>query len=274
MKRLLVLFFVACYLLLFSHCSKKDTAIVHPIAGNTRLSYGDSIFYLRNSAYSISPTQTKAGTYSAYPDNLKIDPATGAITVDVPGNDGNSQTGLWYKIKFRSAASGETDSTMILLSGLTYIDKFYQLAQNDSIISPIYNADPAKAIPSGNYDLQHSNDFAINPANGQINIRECMRRGYFTKQAGSTGWKKATIKYAINDKSGGALNSIDILLYYYHTISEVPSNVSQLMQAHQTMTLGLRTGYIPSTDGTFDSSLPSDLSLSKPRPPCVVIVGN
>lgn len=274
MKRLPVLFFVSCFLLLFSHCSKKETAIVLPVAGNARLSYGDSIFYLKTSAYTISPNQTRAGTYSAFPDNLQIDRATGAITVGITGNDGNSQTGLWYKIKFRSTASGESDSTMILLSGLTYVDKFYQLSQNESLISPIYNADPSKAIPPGNYDLQHSNDFALNPANGQINILECMRRGYFTKQAGSTGWKKATIKYAINDKSGGAINSIDILLYYYHTINEVPSNVSQLMQAHQTMTLGLRTGYIPSTDGTFDPGLPSDLSLSKPRPPCVVIVGN
>lgn len=272
MKPLLFLIFVAGGLVLLPQCSKKEASI--PVPAAERLSYGDSIFYLKNAAYLIAPSQRKAGTYTAYPDNLKIDPSTGKITVDVDGRDGNSQTGMWYKIRFQSANTAETDSAMILLSGLTYVDKFYQLSQNDSIIYPIYNADAAKAVPSGNFDLQHRNDFAINPANGQINILECMRRGYFTKQAGSTGWKVTTIKYAINDQSSGAVNRIDLVIYYYHTMSDVPSNVSRLMQAHQSMTLGLRMAPIPSTTGGIDSNLPSELSLSKPRPPCVVIVGN
>lgn len=274
MKSLLLLSLSISSLLLLTHCSKKDSTTPGPPISSARLSYGDSIFYLKNSTYTISPTTAGTGTYAAYPDNLLIDPNTGKITVAVNGNDGNSQTGLWYKIMFTSAATKETDSTFILLSGLTYVDKFYQLAQNDSIIYPIYNADPTKAIPKGNYDIQHDNTFAINPANGQINILECMRRGYFTKPADNMGWKKTTIKYAINDKSGGATNSIDIVLYYYHTLAEVPSNVSNLMQAHQSMTLGMRTTAIPSTQGKIDTNLPSDLSLSKPRPPCVVIVGN
>ncbi|HVF81842.1 MAG TPA: hypothetical protein VM884_07910 [Flavisolibacter sp.] len=165
------------------------------------------------------------------------------------------------------------DSTSILIGGITYVDRFYNLGQGDSIIRPFYNGDPLKAIPPGNYDIQHDNKFAINPANGQINIKECARRGFFDSSP-MMGWKKANIKYAINDNSHNATNSIEIVLYYYNTIADVPSNVSALMQAHQTMTLGFKTSPIPATSGAIDDNLPSDLSLSKPRPPCLVIIGH
>lgn len=275
MKRLLFASFLLSTVVVLTQCRKQDCKCDAPaLSASTKLAYGDSVFYLRNTEYTIAPLGNRKGTYSAFPDNLQMDPATGHITVGVNGNDGNSQTGMWYKIKFRSDTGAETDSTMVLLSGLTYVDAFYNLKQNDSIIYPIYNADPTKAIPPGNYDLKGDDDFAINPANGQINIKECFRRGFFTKEANGEGWKTAKIRYAINDKSNGATNSIDVVLYYYRTMDDVPSNVSALMQAHQRMTLGFATARIPSTPGRIDNNLPSDLTLSKPRPPCVVIVGN
>jgi hypothetical protein len=263
-------------ILLLTQCSKKNCC-GPDINGNQKLNYGDSIFYLKNTDYSISPLGGRTGTYTAFPDNLQIDKTTGKINVTVKGNDGESQTGLWYRIIYKSSDSKIIDSTYILLAGISYVDKFYHLNQNDSIIYPIYNGDPANAAPTGNYDLAHDDKFAINPANGQINLKECMRRGFFASggTTPNTSWKIASIKYELNDKSNRATNKIDIVVYYYHTLNEVPSNVSALMQAHQQMTLGLRTlPSIPSTTGAIDNYIPSDLSLSKPRPPCVIIVGN
>lgn len=245
-------------------------------ATDKRLSYGDSVFYLKSNDYTITPSVTPgAGSFSVFPDNLTIDKSTGAITVTQKGADGESQTGLWYKIKFKSADGAVSDSTMILISGLTYVDKFYNLAQNDSIIYPIYNGDALKAIPQGNYDLTSDSKFPINAVNGQINIKECIRQGFFSSGVMGTGWKRATVKYSINDNSRQEMNKIDLVIYYYHSMSDVPSNVSALMQAHQQMTLGMRTlPAIPSTTGAVESNLPSNLSLSKPRPPCVIIIAN
>ena len=133
----------------------------------------------------------------------------------------------------------------------------------------------ANTLPSGNYDIAHDDKFAMNAVNGKINLRECMRRGFFGSGSSNTKWKIATVKYALDDNSNRTINKIDIVIYYYHTMNDVPSNVSALMQAHQQMTLGLRTlPFIPSTIGAIDNNLPGNLSLSKPRPPCVIIVGN
>ncbi|MDB5205520.1 MAG: hypothetical protein JWR72_595 [Flavisolibacter sp.] len=275
MKKLLYLIALFFGLFNLTQCSKRDCGCITPPlnGGNLKLSYGDSIFYLKSADYVISPLKLKEGTYTTFPNNLKIDEATGKITVTVNGTDGASQTGLWYKIKYKSNTTNEEDSTNILIAGITYVDKIYNLAQGDSIIHPFYNGNPLEAIPRGNYDLQHDDEFAINPTNGQINIKESARRGFFDSNP-LMGWKKATVKYAVDDNSKSVRNSIEIVLYYYNTLADVPSNVSSLMQAHQAMTLGFKTAPIPSTFGAIDNNLPSDLSLSKPRPPCLVIIGH
>ena len=274
MKRLLCTVIVVSSLFLLTQCSKNNIGCLD-LKANQKLSYGDSVFYLKSSDYTIAPLHGKTGIYTAFPDNLVIDKSTGKITVTVKGNDGESQTGMWYRIVYKAITGKETDTTYILLSGLTYIDKFYRLSQNDSILSPIYNGDMANALPSGNYDIAHDDKFAMNAVNGKINLRECMRRGFFGSGSSNTEWKIATVKYALDDNSNRTINKIDIVIYYYHTMNDVPGNVSALMQAHQQMTLGLRTlPFIPSTIGAIDNNLPGNLSLSKPRPPCVIIVGN
>ena len=272
MRSLLFTTFLISTLLILTQCGKERCKCVSP-PNTTKLSYGDSVFYLSNTDYNIVPLNGKTGTYTAFPDNLRIDKNSGRITITTKGNDGESQTGLRYKITFKSSDGKEVDSTEILLSGITYVDRFYNLSQNDSIIYPIYNADLTNQVPAGNYGIDRNNNLAINPANGQINIKESFRRGYF-KNGQTKDWEVAKIKYAINDDSKGALNEIDIIIYYYHTMAEVPSNVSALMQAHRGMTIGLRTPPISATLGEVDNNIPGNLSLFKPRPPCVIIVGN
>jgi hypothetical protein len=203
---------------------------------------------------------------------LDIDPNTGAITVSLKDTRGESQTGLRYRINYQ-AQSGETDSAFIVISGVSYLDRFYYLSQNDSIIYPVYNGDPSKELPAGSYDASGNNNFALNPANGQIDIRECVRRGFFDNQA-NAHWKQQTIKYRLNDGSNSITNNIDVIIYYYNTLNDVPGNVSALMIAHQKMSVGVNTAPLPSTTGETDNNLSSDLSLSKPRPPCIIIVGH
>ena len=247
----------------------------HPVSDNppvtNKLSYGDSVFFLKSTSYTVAPVNSKAGTYAAFPDNLMIDKTTGAITITQKDNDGQSQTGLRYKIKFTSGT--EVDSTYITISGISYVDRFYDLSKNDSIIYPIYNADVSKELPAGNYSIGSDNKLAINPANGQINVKETVRRGFFDNQLNAS-WKQTTIKYSSNDNSNGVTNTIDLILYYYNSIADVPSNVSALMQAHQRMTVGIASPTIPTTFGAVDNNLSSDLSLSKPRPPCLIIIAH
>jgi hypothetical protein len=279
MRRFIFVFGLIGCLLLLNQCSKKNCGCEpSPGAGNYKLVYSDSVFYLKNTDYSISPLQKANGTYTAFPDNLQIDRNTGVITITQKGTDGESQTGMWYKIKYRSTDGNQSDSTLILLSGITYLDRFYNLAEGDSIIYPIYNADDSKPIPPGNYDLTADAKFAINTANGQININECVRKGLFGSGAAGPDYKKieiATVKYTISDNSQQATNKIDLVLYYYATLNDVPSNVSALMKAHQQLTVGLRSlPPIPTTSGAIETNLPSELSLSKPRPPCIVIISH
>jgi hypothetical protein len=259
--------FLAIILSLFA-CKKNSVKDNPPV--NNKLNYGDSVFYLKSASYTISPANGKQGTYSAFPDNLNINSNTGAVTVSLKGTDGQSQTGLRYKIKFTST-NNETDSTYIIISGVNYIDRFYDLAKNDSIIYPIYNADILKELPAGNYT--GDNKLAISNTNGQINIKETIRRGFFDNQINAS-WKQTSVRYSTNDNSNNTNNNIDFILYYYNSINDVPSNVSALMQAHQRMAVGINGPSIPSTFGPVDNNLSSDLSLSRPRPPCIVIVGH
>jgi hypothetical protein len=266
MKTFICILSFAC-LLVFA-CKKETT-----VTPKDQLSYGESVFYLQPANYTIFPQQAKPGSYTAYPDNLLIDNATGAITIALKGRDGQSQTGLKYKIKYKSPNSDLEDSTFITISGINYLDAFHYLAQNDSIIAPTYNANNSLPLPGGNYAIGVDGKLAINPANGNINVNESIRRGFFDDPAHSS-WKQVTIKYALNDRSHAIENQLDIILYRYNSTADVPTNVSGLMQAHQSLSLGLNTRAIPSTPAPVDNNLSSDLSLFKPRPPCIVIIGH
>ena len=264
-------FITCCLFLILSGCSKDPES--NNTGDNSRLSYGDSVFYIKSQVYTISPNFTEAGTYSAFPENLNIDPVTGKITVSVMGKGNESQTGLKYKVKFTAAASGKVDSTYIILSGINYLDQIYYLSQNDTIIRPVYNADINKPIPSGVYGISADNELGINSQNGEINIKECIRRGLFDLPMENGEWEELEIVYKANDGSNTVTNRIDIALYFYDSIDDVPSNVSTVMQAHQKQVLGVPQVAVPNTTGPIDNDLPDNLSINRPRPPCVIIVG-
>lgn len=270
MRHRLVLVPVAL-ILLVSSCRKSSDP--NPPAGNN-FSYGDSVFYLKTQTYQVSPTNPRPGVYTAYPENLLIDQATGRITVAMMGNGQESQTGMKYKIRYESTDGTVKDSTYIVIAGINYIDRIYYLSQNDSIIRPLYNASLSNGLPSGTYGINPDSDLAIDPSNGYINIKECIRRGFFNIPAENGEWEEVTVQYKSNDGSNQALNRIDIALYYYNNIADIPSNVSAVMREHQKMTLGVAQPEVPVTYGPIDLDLPDNLSISRPRPPCIIIVAN
>lgn len=273
MKRLLLASLVTSSLFVLVNCSKKESTIS---TASTRLRYSDSIFYLQNQAYTVAPEGNRRGTYRAVPDNLEIDPTTGKVTVKVEGKDNVSQTGLWYKIIFEPGSGGTKDSTYIMISGVNYVDRFYFLDQHQTIISPIYNGDPLQPVQAGHFQSDDAS-LPIDATTGQINIAKID----FNKLFNGEPWKKVTVKYNLYDKSGGVENRIDIILYNYSKWDAVPSMVSQIMKAHQHMTLRLDTDPIQTATGTDNTRLPdyfkefdvNNYSTWKPRPPCVVIVG-
>lgn len=279
MKSLHVASFVFGCLLLLTQCTKKDNTVAPTDSlanSGARLGYGETVFYVQNAAYTVLPSgkQTK-GTYSAFPGNLPIDPATGKITIKAEDENATSLAGLWYKIVFTTDVGVRADSTKILIAGVNYADKFYMSA-SDTLIRPIYNGDTAQAMPAGYFQSDNS-AFPIEAKTGIVNIKKIDYNKLFN---GDT-WKDVTIRYSLNDKSGGVENRIKLILYNYPSWDTVPSLVSKIMQSHQHMTLGLQMSPVNLSPGTDNTGLPNyfkDFDLNnystwKPRPPCVVIVG-
>ena len=261
MRSLLYSFLFFCVILFCAGCLKQKCGCVPPPDatgnGSYKLFYSDSVYYLNNSSadYTVKPVIARTdGSYSSFPDGLKLDDKTGAISVN------QSETGLRYRVSF-TAANGSVFSTMVVISGVNYMDSYYRLSQGDSIALPVYNANGPLGY-TGSFDYSGSaqaEGVAITAATGAINLAKTLRSGFF----GSHPWEKRKeieVRYKLNDKSNGSSNSIKILLYYYRRLSDVPQELRQTVDEHLSMMLH-------STDTNATSKI-----AAKPRPPCVIII--
>src|SRR4029078_8932948 len=122
-------------------------------ASSLTLSYGDSILYLKSQStdYIVYPMQQRPGQYFGFPDGIDIDATTGAINVS------KSETGLRYRVTFIST-QGDTTETMVVISGINFLDKFHHLSQGDSIAFPIYNASLDRILPVNGSDFDEGNN--------------------------------------------------------------------------------------------------------------------
>jgi hypothetical protein len=262
-------------LLALGSCKKNNTGTDTAI-GNTpvKMAYADSVFFLKSADYTVAPSTPRTGDYTAFPDDLNIDNNTGVITISEKGKENKeSQTGLKYKINF-NGHNGEKDSTFIIIGGINYQDRIYNLKDSDFIVKPIYNGDVLKQVPSGTYGISSNNKLKINPANGEIDLKESVRLGLFQDDPQNDRWRQVTIKYQSNDRSAGQRNSLDVIVYYYNTVADIPSNVSAAMRSHQSLLVGVNPVTIPVTNAPVDESIKNIVSLGKPRPPCIIIVGH
>jgi hypothetical protein len=259
MKRNFLLFVCTAISLTWLSCTKSTDSVDDPTTSAYKLSYGDSILYLRPSAgdYIVYPTTPKSGTYTGFPEGIEIDDNTGAINVS------NSETGLRYRIT-HTAPDGTKTETKVVLSGITFKDQFYFLSSNDSIALPIYNADPARILPlSGSLfdegSLANGGGCAVKTDNGKINLKETIRNGVFGFPPRNDAQQTFEIKYRINDASGKKENKLKVLLYWYNTINDVPQYLWEILNERTSQGVFLR--------GTAQR-------VAKPRPPCVIIIAN
>jgi hypothetical protein len=238
--------------------------------GPYTLSYGSSIIYLKNQQ-GVYPTQTRAGTYSAFPEGIEIDDDNGAINVS------KSETGLKYKIT-HTAPNGDTTSTIVLLSGIQFLDQFYRLSQNDSIAVPIYNGSAVNPLPlsGSSFDdnnLANAGGCSIKTTNGQINLAQTVRNGVFGATPQNDAKKEFEIEYKLNDQSGKATNRIKVKLYYYHTMADVALDLLQTLDERQSQGVFIGMNNSTNTGSITTARTTNTTAIAKPRPPCVIIIG-
>ena len=228
-------------------------------AGPYNLTYGDSIIYLKaqSADYIVYPAERRTGVYSGFPEGIEIDDITGAINVS------KSETGLRYRIT-HTAPDGTETKTTIVLSGITFPDKFYHLSQDDSTAFPVYNANASGSLPLSGSTFDEGNGAnsggcSVQTINGQINLAQSVRNGIFGTTPQNDVRKEFDIAYRLNDQSGKSLNKLRVRLYYYNTMADVAPDLLQTLQDRTDQGVFLRI------NGTA--------RVAKPRPPCVIIVG-
>jgi hypothetical protein len=248
---------------IFLFACNKPNENTDPIVSPYKLSYGDSIIYLKATAgdYIVNPITVKPGVYSGFPDGIEIDGTTGAINVS------KSETGLRYRITHISP-QGDTTKTLVVLSGITFTDHFYRLSTGDSVANPVYNASPSRTIPLAGSSFDEGNiantgGCSVKTDNGKINLAESIRKGIFGAIPKNDDKKEIEIQYRINDGSGKSINKLKVLLYWYNSMADVPRYLWDILNDRTSQGVFLKGAMASRTE-----------QLAKPRPPCVVIIAN
>ncbi len=248
--------------IMWCSCSK-------PADGNSgayKLSYGDSILYLRSTGNNIvNPTEYRPGSYTGFPEGIEIDENTGAINLS------NSETGLRYRITHRAPDGTETRA-IVVISGITFSDKFYHLSTGDSIAPPVYNASEVRSLPlaGSNFDegnTANSGGCSVRTDNGKINLAQCVRNGIFGSTPLNDERRDFEIAYRLNDGSNKVLNKIKVRIYYYDRMSDVAPDLLQTLQDRESLGVFLRNNNSVQPNTSSRAS-----ATAKPRPPCVIIV--
>ena len=253
---------------LFLACKKPSNTP----SGTYKLSYGDSILYLKtqSSDYIVHPTEQRPGTYSGFPDGIEIDDDNGAINVS------KSETGLRYLITHESP-EGIITQTRVVLSGITYFDKYYNLSQGDSIAGPVYNADQNRTLPlAGSVfdsdNTANSGGCSVKTTNGQINLAESLRNGIFGANPSNDDKREFDIEYKLNDNSGKAKNKIRVKLYFYDSMADVAPDLLQTLQEREDQGV-----FLQANNGNpffnYNNTAARGAGVAKPRPPCIIIIG-
>ncbi len=244
--------------LIFVSCQKNDN---QNISNNskflTTLKYPDSLVFLNQSIsnYTILP-QTKpadSGYFKAYPSGLTIDSVSGAINVNL------SETGIRFKVIYFNLSNKPLDSSKIIISGIDYKDAIVRLTATPiayDTIFPIYNGNSSLLLPCGNEDEDDDGDLddddnlcvfdetdldndgnddipgaiqeklLIDIKTGTIDLEASFYAGIFGSSNPANGIiKNFTMYYRLNDFSNRALNKIDIRVYHYQQISDIPQTL-------------------------------------------------
>lgn len=268
MKVITVILIVLANMLLWS-CSKtgNENNAIDPVgAGNFKWNYSDSVFYITGTSdYIVSPVNKRSGTYFSFPQGLSLNENTGAINVT------KSDAGLKYRVSFVETGKTDTISTFLLISGINYLDGFYNLSAGDTILKPVYNANKKLAIPGINngttFDLGsgfNSQGCKVNVTTAEINLAQTVRNGVFGSTPTNNDRHEFEMVYRINDNSGRADNRLKVKLYYFNSMSDVTPEAFNIIASRQ--------GTIIGPENTTTAALA--VKAAGPRPPCIFILGH
>lgn len=241
-----------------------------PLPDDTVFSYADSIYYItdKSEKYIVYPTKSAAGQYYGFPEGIEVDETTGAIDVN------KSEAGLRYLVTYVSPA-GDTSTTRVVISGITFTDNFYHLSSGDSVANPVYNATTGLALPLNGSIFDEGNGAnsggcAIKTDNAKINLAQTVRNGVFGDKPKNDERKDFDIFYRLNDPSEKALNKLKVRVYYYDTMEDVPDDLLKTLEDRQKEGVFVQSKTLSpdmQTVMTFQKN-------AKPRPPCVIIIAN
>jgi hypothetical protein len=112
----------------------------------------------------------------------------------------------------------------------------------------------------------------VNVGDGQINLAQTVRNGVFGATPSNNDRHEFELDYRVNDKSGKALNTLRVKLYYFDQMSDVTQEVYDIIDSRQ--------GTILDASPVFNSNFPIPVSrtasnsvtqtqgkTAKPRPP-------
>jgi hypothetical protein len=266
-----------------------------------RLSYGDSIFYLKNQPgnYTVLPVSKPAitGYFKSIPIGLNLDSVTGRVNVT------QSVTGLRYKVYYLATATNlPIDSVKIVISGIDYADGIYEIAKTPNAYDtsfPIYNARPSLLLPCGDDDEDGDGDtddddnqcvfdetdlnddgnddiagvnqdkLLVDIKKGTIDLEASFHAGVFGGSSNpANGYTKDfTFYYRLADQSARALQQITVRLYHYKKRSDIPQWLLN--------ELGTRGNYVNAINARpFGSQDQNRLEYRPKRPPMIVVVSS
>lgn len=273
-RKRLVFFMMTCIICIYISCKKDKPAQLHTIPIVVNPLYADSILFISNAGNKniVNPLESAAGTFTSFPDGLKIDERTGAIDVN------SSETGLKFKITFTSADGSKVKSSFVTISGINYKDKIYNLSTGDSIARPIYNANNRNVIPQLNSGSSFDDNggcknagIEVNPSDATINLAKSVR----DQRIDTGATQEVKLQYKINDQSRQALNGLNVKIYFYRTASEIPQYLTDLLKERQTTILSENPSMFPLTRAiikNYSAINRRTQALSRPRPPCIIVV--
>jgi hypothetical protein len=264
-------------------------------------SYSDTIFFINAATDNkIIPVQNLNGQFSAFPEGLQINTLTGEIDIN------KSETGLKYKVSFTPTSASESVCEFeLVIAGVNYLDKIYILDQNDFLASPVFNANPTALSPcpddddddddtddddDDSDDVDDSDDdnsvckfdeigpddkkladigIEVNSSTGEIDLKKTVENKAFGEipQNGST--LDVRMFYSLQDNSLGALNGIDLKIFYFTTLQDVPQSLLDEIEEKKNGILSYSQ-----TFNIENARIAADNPKTKPRPPYLVIVAS
>lgn len=267
-------------ILAFISCKRVDPNERNLDAICEAFSYSDTVFYINDaSSNKILPQQNLNGIFSSVPEGLALDSLTGEININA------SETGLKYRVIFTPRNTSLNCEFELVISGVNYLDKIYVLDQQELIAFPVFNGDSSGISPcpedddDGDDDCKFDEDgpdgtdlsdigIEVSASTGEIDLEQTISNNAFGINPANGSTLDVTMYYRLNDSSLRALNSLDLRLFYFETLSEVPQSLIDEIEEKNKQLLGLNKA----NSHYSNARISQDNLRVKPRPPYLIIV--